>query len=96
MIDHTERGVTPRARLKPPSIREQLLGGLISRDELADALGCTWRTIYSYLQQGLPSVRVGARRYYHIEKVRAWIETQDPRRLPRRIGRPRGSFSKPK
>ena len=96
MSGHSERGVIPRARLNKPSVRDQLLEGFCSRDELAEALGVQWRSIYTYLKQGLPSsVRVGATRYYNIGKVRDWLESQDPRRSPRPIGRPLGSLTSP-
>ena len=91
MSEHIERGVIPRARLNKPSVRDQLLEGFCSRDELAEALGVQWRSIYTYLKQGLPSVRIGATRYYNIGKVRAWLEEQDDaaKRVPRPVGRPR-------
>jgi hypothetical protein len=89
----SERAVIPRARLhtsdKPPSVRERLLKGLCTRDELEQALDVCWRTLYLYTEQGMPYLRVGGKRYFEIDRVRDWMLSREIDRSPRPVGRPR-------
>jgi hypothetical protein len=90
MSEHAEREAIPRARLnKPPSVRSRLLEDLCTRDEMAEALNITWRTMYNYLKQGLPSIKVGQTRYYSVQRVREWMLSREVDRSPRRPGRPK-------
>lgn len=55
-----------------------LLDDYLTRDELAEQLGKDVRTIdrWFMLRQGPAVTRVGNRRLYHIDDVRAWLRTQ--------------------
>jgi excisionase family DNA binding protein len=91
-----ERVPIPRVRLhatsKPgPSamLRERLLQGLCSTDELSKALKVHWRTIYQYCEQGMSFCKFGGKRYFDIDEVHAWIRSHQHNSLPRSVGRPR-------
>ncbi len=50
-------------------------GGLITKEELADFLGLTGRTVENLQRQGLPFYRIGPRRNrYDLKAVIAWLE----------------------
>lgn len=55
-----------------------LLQDYVSRDELAQELRVTVRTLdkWAWLRKGPPKVRVGARVYYHRDDVRDFLAEQ--------------------
>lgn len=61
-----------------------LLDGLLHVDALAAELRLHPRTITRLSDQpgGLPYVRLGARRYYVVDTVRAWILAQERQQNP--------------
>lgn len=70
--------------------REVLLPGYVTEAELAAALGRCCRTVR---RLGLPSVKVGAARFYDVAKCRAALLREDAnaKNAPRRPGRPKRS-----
>lgn len=64
-----------------------LLDGYLTRDELAQQLGVTTRTIARWmsLPDGLPFTRIGGRLLFRTTSVRAWIEAHERRPNPRRV-----------
>ena len=65
-----------------------VLDGLLNRGQLATAMDCCGRTIDTYVQAGCPSIKLGARRFFDPEAVRAWVLSHAVDRTPRRPGRP--------
>lgn len=65
-----------------------ILDGLLPVDALAAELGVHVRTLTRLSDQpnGLPYVRLGARRYYRIETVKTWILAQERAQNPLRRG----------
>lgn len=63
-----------------------LLDGYIERRDLAERLGVSEKTVsrYESVADGLPSVRVGARKLYRVDSVRAWLEAREHKPNPRR------------
>ena len=55
-----------------------LLEDYLTRDELADQLGKDVRTIdrWYMLREGPAVTRVGNRRLYHLDDVKAWLRAQ--------------------
>ena len=66
-----------------------LLDRYVNRHELAAQLGVSWRTICRYEDErdGLPSLRIGRRKMYNLESVRAWLERRERSRNPTRSRR---------
>lgn len=56
-----------------------ILAGLHTRDETATEIGCSVRTILRWERQGLPVIRVGARRWHDPEAVRIWLLSHERR-----------------
>jgi hypothetical protein len=65
----------PRARRA--QLPESAATGLVPRAALARELGITERTLMTYVQQGLPVVRVGGLVYFRAESVRAWFAERE-------------------
>lgn len=55
-----------------------LLAGYMTRDELAQELRVTTRTLdkWAVLRKGPPKVQIGARCYYRRRDVLAWLDAQ--------------------
>jgi len=64
----------------------KLLDGYLTQPGLAVELDCCPRTISRYENQpdGLPFVRIGGRKLYRIESVRAWIAALEHKPNPKR------------
>jgi predicted DNA-binding transcriptional regulator AlpA len=86
----------------PPSTLKLVLDGFLRREELAQQLDLSPRTIdrWEALRKGPPRVCVGRTVLYNVESVREWLKSQerqfsrgtrpDPRRdQSQRIGRTR-------
>jgi predicted DNA-binding transcriptional regulator AlpA len=56
-----------------------LLTDYINREELADELKVTKRTLdkWAYLRKGPRKIKIGARCYYSRKAVLAWLESQE-------------------
>lgn len=65
-----------------------ILDGLLTRAQIAADLGCHERTVIRREREGMPYLRVGARRLYEPAKVRAWFLSQECRPEPPKRGRP--------
>jgi hypothetical protein len=95
-----ERASIPRAHLRTTDhaleVRKQILRGLCTIKELAAALDVSWRTIYLYMDQGLPWTQLGAVRYFNLQNVNAWLVSREHDRSRRPIGRPKKSVNKSK
>lgn len=63
-----------------------LLDGYLDRSTLAEQLRTSTRTIARYENQpdGLPSLRIGGRKFYRIEAVVAWLTKRERRPNPRK------------
>lgn len=63
-----------------------LLNDFIPRDQLANALNLSERTLLRYEQQpdGLPSLLIGGRKFYRAQSVRDWLARRETRPNPRR------------
>jgi predicted DNA-binding transcriptional regulator AlpA len=61
-----------------------VLAGYLRRDELAQALGISPRTIdrWQALREGPPRVHVGRTILYNIESVRDWLRSREQRSSP--------------
>jgi hypothetical protein len=82
-MDQTDKATSPPAR--------KLLLGLIGERDLATELGYRSRqSIHNLLRQGLPSIKLGGKRLFDIEKVRAWVLSHEVDMSPRKPGRPKG------
>ena len=68
-----------------------LLSNYVDGDQLVAQLRISRKTLQRYeaLPDGLPSVKIGARKFYRLEAVRRWIEARETRPNPRRAA-PRG------
>ena len=76
----------------PP--RQQPSLGLLDDDELRAVLGKSGkpispRTLERYISDGMPFTRLGARRLFDLEEIRAWVLGRTRRYIPRSPGRPR-------
>jgi hypothetical protein len=81
---------TKERELSRRPAKPQILDGLIGLDELKNQLEIKSRqTIHSMLARGLPSIKLGKRRLFLIEDVRAWILSHQVNLEPRKPGRPR-------
>lgn len=65
-----------------------LLEGYLSREDLADQLGKSIRTIdrWFMLREGPAVTMVGNRRLYHVNDVLAWLQSQRREMPARRVG----------
>jgi hypothetical protein len=63
-----------------------LLSDYLDRQQLAAQLRVSTKTISRYESQpnGLPSLKVGARKLYRLDAVRRWLESRETRPNPRR------------
>ena len=75
-----------------PSSKQLLLNGYLRREELANQLGVSARTIdrWHTLRCGPPRVSVGRTVLFNIQSVREWLVNQERQALP---ARRRRSFS---
>ena len=62
----------------PPAPAAPLLTDYMTRDELAQELRVTTRTLdkWAVLRKGPPKVQIGARCYYHRQDVLTWLDAQ--------------------
>ena len=76
--------------MEPTSVRQRLLEGMTTDEGLAEALGCSVRTVY---RLDLPYVKVGARRFYNVDACRVELISRQSgtRKAARSKGRPRKS-----
>lgn len=60
-----------------------IMGDYLSRQELADELGLTFRTLelWAHGRKGPPVVIIGRKAHYHRDDIAAWLEAQ---RTPRK------------
>jgi hypothetical protein len=71
-------------------VRAKLMDGLASVEDFAAAAGKSKRTVYGWIEKGMPSVRIGRTSYVAIEDARAWLLKPSTRNhAPRKPGRPR-------
>jgi hypothetical protein len=68
---------------------QNVLDGLLRRDEIAKQLDCVERTIIRYERMGMPFIAVGKLRLYDPTAVREWLLSQTRRPSVPRRGRPR-------
>jgi hypothetical protein len=66
-----------------------ITAGLKTRDETADELRCSARTIIRYEHAGMPVIRLGMLRFYNPAAVREWLEGLEHRHDAPKRGRPR-------
>jgi predicted DNA-binding transcriptional regulator AlpA len=69
------------AELRSETQRAPAKGPLLSKQQLAQALGVSVATIDREVTRGLPCVVVGASRRFDESAARAWLETQAASRL---------------
>ncbi len=67
---------SPYPQRKSPVL---VLEGFLRREELAQQLGCSPRTIdrWQAMRQGPPRVCIGRTILYNIESVREWLRSQE-------------------
>lgn len=73
-------------------IRDRLYKGRAALAVFAEAMGCSERTISSYIQQGLPVEYIGRKPLIVIEQAVEWLRNRrrkDAMPPPRGRGRPR-------
>lgn len=68
----------------PETIRAQLLAGYEHKKTVAAALKKSPRTIDRYCDAGMPFTMFGNEKYINIAGARAWIESQERNRKPKR------------
>jgi hypothetical protein len=68
-IDDESRVLDERSR----QIRDRILGGYCTRDQLCLAMGWTMNAYYIYSARGLPHVRVGRNRLHDPDAIREWM-----------------------
>jgi hypothetical protein len=81
-----------RVILRRPAVAEDkdLKHGWVDEPDLKRQLGYkSSQTISNFRGQGMPSLKLGAKRYFDVAQVRAWILSRQPDMQPRRPGRPR-------
>ena len=66
-----------------------ILDGYLTRQQLAEQMGVSWRTICRYedMADGLPSLLIGGKKIYRVESVRQWLERRERRPNPTRTRR---------
>lgn len=85
--DTTRPGTEVPTALASEQRAGELLRGLLTRAQLAAALGKTEWTIRRYETQGLPVRRRGNFRLYDVEETRNWLRGE-LKIEPRKRGRP--------
>lgn len=65
-----------------------VFSGLLNRDQLAAQMECNPRTIIRREFEGMPVIKVGAKRLYDPANVRAWIASHEVRPTTPKRGRP--------
>ena len=72
--------------------KQDLLAGLLTRDQLMQQLGIKSKTtVCNWIARGMAGVvRINHQRtLFDVAKVRAWIDQHEVDKTPRRRGRPR-------
>ncbi len=65
-----------------------VLAGLLTRDQLANQLGRSERTVIRWEHAGLPVIKLGMTRLYDPAKAREWLLTHERRHDVPKRGRP--------
>ena len=90
---HDARTTAPAIAIEPPqidSLRAQLLDGLASVPTFSAAIGRSERTVYNWIERGLPTFHIGRTPYIPIVEARAWLLKPSSKNSPARApGRPR-------
>ena len=73
----------------PPSTLKLVLDGFLRREELAQQLGLSPRTIdrWEALRKGPPRVCVGRTVLYNVESVREWLRSKERQKATVRVHR---------
>ena len=81
-----------RPTLQEPSSNQLLLDGYLRREELAQQLGVSARTIdrWQTLRCGPPRVAIGRTVLYSLESIRRWLQSREQTSFP---AKRRRSFS---
>jgi hypothetical protein len=63
---------------KKAPAKNGILADFYSRQELADELGVTLRSLerWAWLRKGPPRTKIGNRVYYHRNAVESWLKSQ--------------------
>jgi hypothetical protein len=69
---------------------EGVLAGLLTREQLAEQLNCSERTIIRYERAGMPFIAFGMLRRYHPPSVREWVLSKERGHAVPKRGRPAG------
>src|SRR5688572_3666704 len=78
-------GCDPWSRLVTPETMPTVLSDFISLEDLAQRLGVTKPTIGTWRRERqLPALRLGARTYFHLPSVAAWLKAQEDVERPAR------------
>lgn len=68
--------------------RAKLFENLYTHEQISTIFQFSDRAMYDYTARGMPFIKVGARRYFDIEAVRAWLLSHQTDRSARSRGRP--------
>jgi hypothetical protein len=75
--------------LDAAAIRAKLFAGVTPLPVLAEAAGCTLRTVQNYVLAGMPVIHIGPHPYAVVDEAIPWIRNRRQRDLAaRRPGRP--------
>jgi hypothetical protein len=69
---------------------EEVLAGLLTREQLAEQLDCSERTIIRYERAGMPFIAFGMIRRYNPPSVREWMLSKERGHTVPKRGRPAG------
>ena len=67
-----------------------VLEGLLTREQLAQQLACSERTVIRYERAGMPFIAFGMIRRYDPPRVREWVLSQERGHAAPKRGRPPG------
>jgi hypothetical protein len=67
-----------------------VLEGLLTREQLAQQLDCSERTVIRYERAGMPFIAFGMLRRYHPPSVREWVLSKGRGHTVPKRGRPPG------
>lgn len=73
-----------------PAAADTVLSGMVTRQQLADELRKSTRTIIRMERSGMPFIAVGMMRLYEPAKVRAWLVSHERCHNTPKRGRPAG------
>jgi hypothetical protein len=58
------------------AVRERLVGNRVHCHLLAEALGVQIRSIYAYMERGMPYSKIAGKRWVCLDEAKAWLEAQ--------------------